>query len=100
MRRGYPCPPQPGRAARPAPPSPSDPPFRKRRHACRTMTEVSQPTPPRRILMVIHNLRPGGAERQTEDLARGLARRGYDVTLACIDEPDVDTGPLSDAGVE
>lgn len=53
-----------------------------------------------RILMAVHNLRPGGAERQLIDLARGLARRGARVRLVCIADPDTDTGPLLDAGVE
>jgi glycosyltransferase involved in cell wall biosynthesis len=61
---------------------------------------VDEPQPKPRILMVVHNLRPGGAENQLIDLARGLAARGAAVRLVCIDDPDIDPGPLEAAGVE
>jgi glycosyltransferase involved in cell wall biosynthesis len=61
---------------------------------------VNQPTPKPRILMAVHNLRPGGAERQLIDLARGLSRRGLTVRIVCIGEPDIDTAPLTEDGVE
>ncbi|HEY7255623.1 MAG TPA: glycosyltransferase [Solirubrobacterales bacterium] len=53
-----------------------------------------------RVLMVIQNLRPGGAERQLIALARGLARRGAEITVACMGAPDTDVGMLTEAGVE
>lgn len=62
------------------------------------MPDCRPPMP--RILMVIHNLRPGGAERQAMDLARGLARNGSTVRVACIANPDTDTSSLTEAGVE
>jgi glycosyltransferase involved in cell wall biosynthesis len=53
-----------------------------------------------RVLMVIQNLRPGGAERQLIALARGLAERGGGVTIACMGEPDTDLAPLHELGIE
>jgi len=53
-----------------------------------------------RILMVIQNLRPGGAERQLVALAQGLAGRGHEVAIVCMGEPDIETAPLRDAGIE
>jgi glycosyltransferase involved in cell wall biosynthesis len=53
-----------------------------------------------RVLMVIQNLRPGGAERQSIALARGLADRGSAVTIACMGQPDTDLGPLHEVGIE
>lgn len=40
---------------------------------------------PRRILLLISSLGPGGAERQFCNLAQGLVARGFDVCLASLD---------------
>lgn len=54
---------------------------------------------PRRILLLIPNLAPGGAETQIADLAEGLAAAGDDVTLACLQEATVGVERLQAAGV-
>jgi glycosyltransferase involved in cell wall biosynthesis len=53
-----------------------------------------------RVLMVIQNLRPGGAERQLIALAQGLARQGAAITIACMGNPDIDVGFLREDGIE
>jgi glycosyltransferase involved in cell wall biosynthesis len=53
-----------------------------------------------RVLMVIQNLRPGGAERQLITLARGLAHRGAEITVACMGAPDTDVEMLTEVGIE
>jgi len=53
----------------------------------------------RRVLLVIGKLGPAGAESQLITLAIGLARRGDNVTLACITKILVDRSRLEDAGV-
>ena len=41
------------------------------------------PTRPVRLLVVVDSLEVGGAERHVVDLAVALARKGYEVTVAC-----------------
>lgn len=55
---------------------------------------------PLRVLMVIQNLRPGGAEMQLIALARGLAERGQEITIVCMGEPDTDVSSLREVGIE
>jgi glycosyltransferase involved in cell wall biosynthesis len=52
-----------------------------------------------RVLLLIPNLAPGGAESQLFHLARGLAERGDEVTLAAMQRVSLDTAPLRAAGV-
>jgi glycosyltransferase involved in cell wall biosynthesis len=55
---------------------------------------------PLRLLLVINRLSPvGGAEHQLMHLARGLAERGHETTICCIDRSWVEAGELSDQGV-
>lgn len=56
--------------------------------------------PPRRVLLVVYALRPGGAEAQLMHLAKGLAESGHQVTLCCLDGVHIDAQQLLDAGVE
>ena len=52
--------------------------------------------PPRRLLLIINRLVPvGGAETQLAYLAKGLAARGHEVTLCCIDSSTVDPAALA-----
>ncbi|MBX5468687.1 MAG: glycosyltransferase family 4 protein [Thermoleophilaceae bacterium] len=55
---------------------------------------------PPRVLLLIYALHDaGGAELQLKHLAIGLARRGYEVTLACMDRLYADPAPFEEAGV-
>ena len=54
---------------------------------------------PRRLLLLIHFLSLTGMEQQLMHLARGLAARGDDVTVACA-EPYVPLELLTDHGVD
>ncbi len=56
--------------------------------------------PPRKILLVVNALLPGGAEAQLAHLAEGLAQAGHGVTLCCIDDAFVNRERLTEAGVE
>jgi GalNAc-alpha-(1->4)-GalNAc-alpha-(1->3)-diNAcBac-PP-undecaprenol alpha-1,4-N-acetyl-D-galactosaminyltransferase len=49
---------------------------------------------PRKILLIIFNLAPGGAERVLVSLANGLARQGLDVTLVTVERESVGFYPL------
>ena len=57
------------------------------------------PSDTRRLLLVVSNLEPGGAERQAMHLAAGLSERGHDVTLLALGFVRADVEPLRDAGV-
>lgn len=57
------------------------------------------PGRPRKVLMVINALLPGGAEMQLMHLAEGLANSGHQITLCCMKKAYVDTGSLQRAGV-
>jgi glycosyltransferase involved in cell wall biosynthesis len=52
-----------------------------------------------RILIVVSNLGTGGAEWQTMHLAKGLAARGHDVTIAAQGHVRAPVEPLRAAGV-
>jgi glycosyltransferase involved in cell wall biosynthesis len=54
---------------------------------------------PRRVLLLIPNIGPGGAETQVAHLAMGLRRRGDDVTLCCLQRAQVGAERLTAAGV-
>ncbi|HSS32216.1 MAG TPA: glycosyltransferase [Solirubrobacterales bacterium] len=54
---------------------------------------------PRKVLMVVNALLPGGAETQLTHLAEGLARSGHQITLCAINQAFVDTSGLEAAGV-
>jgi glycosyltransferase involved in cell wall biosynthesis len=53
----------------------------------------------RRLLLAIPNLGAGGAEAQTRYLAAGLAKRGDDVTVVCLQRASIGTDRLERAGV-
>jgi glycosyltransferase involved in cell wall biosynthesis len=55
---------------------------------------------PRKVLLVVNWLKPGGAEVQLTHLAEGLAKSGHEVTLCCMHDAFVDVEPLREAGVE
>ena len=56
---------------------------------------------PRKVLFVINLMAlVGGAEVQLGILARELAKRGYEVTIACVSTGYGDLSPLREAGVE
>lgn len=55
---------------------------------------------PRKVLLVVNWLRPGGAEVQLTHLAEGLARSGHEVTLCCVNDVFIDVEALREAGVE
>src|SRR4051812_18268258 len=52
-----------------------------------------------RVLLVLNNVEPGGAERQAMHLAAGLSRRGHQVTLLALGFVRSDVAALHDAGV-
>lgn len=56
---------------------------------------------PLKLLFVINHLFPtGGAEIQLTHLAKGLAERGHDVTVCCIDSWSIDPHSLEASGVQ
>ena len=55
---------------------------------------------PRKVLLVVNWLKPGGAEVQLTHLAEGLAKSGHEVTLCCMNDAFVDVESLREAGVE
>lgn len=58
------------------------------------------PRPPLRLLLIINRLAPvGGAEIQLQHLARGMAERGHEVTICCIDRSWVEADELAEHGV-
>ena len=64
------------------------------------MEGARAPTPyGHRLLLVVNNVEPGGAERQAMHLAAGLAARGHDVTLLALGFVRIDMQELRDAGV-
>lgn len=59
------------------------------------------PDHPRKLLLVINELsQDGGAEAQLVHLAKGLAGRGYEVTICCIDGSEIDLQSLKKACIE
>jgi glycosyltransferase involved in cell wall biosynthesis len=52
------------------------------------------------VLLVVNWLKPGGAEVQLMNLAKGLAESGHEVTLCCMNDAFLDVEALRDAGVE
>jgi glycosyltransferase involved in cell wall biosynthesis len=54
---------------------------------------------PRKVLMVINALLPGGAEIQLMHLAEGLAKSGHQITICCMKKAYVETASLERAGV-
>jgi glycosyltransferase involved in cell wall biosynthesis len=64
------------------------------------MEGARAPTPyGHRLLLVVNNVEPGGAERQAMHLAAGLAARGHAVTLVALGAVRIDVQELRDAGV-
>jgi glycosyltransferase involved in cell wall biosynthesis len=57
------------------------------------------PNPGHRVLIVLNHLGTGGAEWQSMHLARGLAARGYRVTIVALGRVTAAVGPLEAAGV-
>lgn len=55
---------------------------------------------PRKVLMVVNALQPGGAETQLMHLAEGLAQAGHQVTICCMNRAFVPTEAVRAAGVE
>lgn len=55
---------------------------------------------PRKVLMVVNALLPGGAETQLMHLAEGLAKAGHQITICCMNKAFVPTESLRAAGVE
>jgi len=55
---------------------------------------------PRKVLLVVNWLKPGGAEVQLTHLAEGLAKSGHEVTLCCMNDAFIDVESLHEAGVE
>jgi glycosyltransferase involved in cell wall biosynthesis len=55
---------------------------------------------PRKVLLVVNWLKPGGAEVQLTHLAEGLANSGHEVTLCCMNDAFVEVEALREAGVE
>jgi glycosyltransferase involved in cell wall biosynthesis len=59
------------------------------------------PDHPCKLLLVINELsQDGGAEAQLVHLAKGLAGRGYEVTICCIDGSEIDLQSLKKACIE
>jgi glycosyltransferase involved in cell wall biosynthesis len=64
------------------------------------MDGARAPTPhAQRLLLVVNNVEPGGAERHAMHLAEGLSRRGHDVVLLALGHVRTDVEALQAAGV-
>ncbi|HUC00286.1 MAG TPA: glycosyltransferase [Solirubrobacterales bacterium] len=55
---------------------------------------------PRKVLMVVNALQPGGAETQLMHLAEGLAEAGHQITICCMNKAFVPTESVRAAGVQ
>ncbi|HET7444364.1 MAG TPA: glycosyltransferase [Solirubrobacterales bacterium] len=55
---------------------------------------------PRKVLMVVNALQPGGAETQLMHLAEGLAKAGHHITICCMNKAFVPTESVRAAGAQ